>query len=570
MEKKYYIHINSNSLPHYLVDGIIRPANLIKNRENDFQNNCGNQLILSLKKWNSTSDCSIEIVLNNTEKKSLDKISSDFSLFYNALPISRIKKIHFSNKEKAEGIIWNINNTVAFVPIWAIEYSNKDKIELAEDYSFNKVNQIKESKDLVIKLKRFDRLLGGLAFLKVIAEMNSNNKINFSQSYFSTLAYFNKGIVADIKKNNVIINDKFHEIFKGDSRIFNYLGKPVDAQVVQEVSKKEGVEINSKFGVVDIKSIPENSLTFKLVILESYGKGNSKSVEDLISGLLTELNEKTSEEIALIYGLHVGYNVLRNYYKISNKKIQVKYDLSSKIDFYTIESLYQYAFNNKEISNDFDYLSIKYLSGVNQVNKDPRFKYLKMLNDFYPYKKIDYKVEKETIIEALIKEISKWFPVKLFKINEAYLSEKINKLIAPTLNSLIEKVQLNTKEIYLKEDIEPKRKEVDSKVDKKEQLIIQKKNNGVSITPDQGIAKSKYHYKEPVDNSPDLFNNTNETEIKIKIESNSKAVRLNALELDKIFTIPKLRKYAEELNISIPKSITKKADIIKLILSNQN
>lgn len=42
------------------------------------------------------------------------------------------------------------------------------------------------------------------------------------------------------------------------------------------------------------------------------------------------------------------------------------------------------------------------------------------------------------------------------------------------------------------------------------------------------------------------------------------------MELDKQFTISALRNYAEELKIKIPKSITKKNDIISMILSNQD
>ena len=66
MENIYFIHINTNALPHYLVDGIIRPANLIKNRENDFQNNSGNQIILSNKISTINKNIKVQVDYSHT------------------------------------------------------------------------------------------------------------------------------------------------------------------------------------------------------------------------------------------------------------------------------------------------------------------------------------------------------------------------------------------------------------------------------------------------------------------------------------------------------------------------
>lgn len=578
MENKYYIHLNTNTLPHYLVDAIMRPANLIKNREHDFQSNSGNQIILSLKKWNKTSDCSIEIVLNNNEDKALEQMSTDFFLCHTAIPISRIKAIYFEDKEKADTVIWNINSTVAFVPKWAINYANKEDSEIAEEFPFTHNAKKDQTKELAVMLKRFDRLLGGLAFLKVSAAINSENQINFSESYFSTLAYFNKRIASDIKKNNIVIDDRFHEIFKGDSRIFNYLAKQINTPLIEDVSKKEGIQLKSKFGVIDINNLPKNSLTFKLAILESFGKDSSKSVEDLINSLLSNLEEDISEEIALIYGLYVGYNTLRNYYKLNDKKIQVKFDLNTKIDFYTVESIYQYAFHNKTISNDFDYLSINFLSSQVISKKNPKYKYLKVLSDYYPYKKVDYKLQKTNIIDALIKEVSKWFPTELFTIDNNKLSDKLNTLINPKLNNLIENVRSDSEALYqIKDDekfstITAKTDEVKNETKSKETVLS---TNVVEPVKEKSRTNEEQK-EEPINDKPDLFSGTNTKNSEVEINSNlneeskSKNRVYNADELSKrSFTIEKLKKLANELNIEIPKNITLKKEIIQYILSNQ-
>ena len=578
MKNKYYIHLNTNSLPHYLVDGIIRPANLIKNREHDFQSNSGNQIILSLKKWNKTSDCSIEVVLNNDEDKALEQMSKDFFLCHTAIPISRIKTINFEDKDKADTVIWNINRTVAFVPNWAINYTNKEDNEIAKEFPFTHNTKRNQTKELEVMLKRFDRLLGGLAFLKVSAAINSENQIKFSESYFSTLAYFNKRIASDIEKNNMVIDDRFHEIFKGDSRIFNYLTKQINTPLIEDVSKQENLQLKSNFGVINLNNLPKNSLTFKLAILKSFGKDSSKSVEDLIDSLLSNLEENISEEITLIYGLYFGYNTLRNYYKLEDKKIQVKFDLNTKIDFYTLESIYQYAFHNKTISNDFDYLSINFLSSQSIPKKNPKYKYIKVLSDYYPYKKVNYKLQKSNIIDALIKEVSKWFPTELFTIDNNKLSDKLNTLINPKLNSLIENVRSDSEALYQIKDDE----KLSRKTDKTDELKDETKSKETVLStnvfePVKEEGRTNEEHKEkPLNGGVDLFSTVNKPNLETEVNSNlnekskSKSRVYNADELSKrSFTIEKLKKLANELNIEIPKNITLKKEIIQYILSNQ-
>lgn len=552
MENTYFIHISTNTLPHYLVAGIILPTNFIKNRENDFQNKSGNQIILSTKKWNNINDCSIEVVLNDEELNSLEKISTDFALYHAGIPISRIKNLYFEDKEKAETVIWNINNTVAFVPNWAIKYITKNYDEIAAEYPNNYITKIDNSKELLIAHKKFDTLLGGFAFLKVNPELNSNNAITFSESYLSTLAFFNKRIESDIKKSNLIINDKFHKIFNGNSKIVKYLTKKIDATLVQEVAKEEGIQLKTNFGIIDLKILPPESLTFKLSILQTYGKENPKSVEDLIAGVLQKIDKEICEEVTLIYGLNVGYNALRNYYKFENQKVQIKYDLNSKIDFYTIESVYQYTFNNKFISADFDYLSVNFLFSQNNNKRNSEYKYIEVLNEYYPYNKIDYKEQKNTIIDVIVKEVFKWFPSELFKVNEDVLQEKLHTIINPELNKLIIDVRKDSTESFENNpsSIETILNNTQNPIKKYNTEKKQKTNHN-----NENNSKGKL----AVNTEPSLFND--EIEIKSQV--------LNAKELDDL-TIKELKNYAEELKIKIPKSILKRNDIISIILSNQD
>lgn len=68
--------------------------------------------------------------------------------------------------------------------------------------------------------------------------------------------------------------------------------------------------------------------------------------------LYKKITKEDLEEVALCYGLNRGYTAFANKYQA----VTVKFKLDSKVDYNTIESLYQYAFNEVEQSYNFPYL----------------------------------------------------------------------------------------------------------------------------------------------------------------------------------------------------------------------
>ena len=71
MENTFFIPIQSNCLAHYFSKAIILPSNLFENRPEDIQNKFRDSILLSKLKWVKNSDCSIEIILTQTEIKEL-------------------------------------------------------------------------------------------------------------------------------------------------------------------------------------------------------------------------------------------------------------------------------------------------------------------------------------------------------------------------------------------------------------------------------------------------------------------------------------------------------------------
>jgi len=57
----------------------------------------------------------------------------------------------------------------------------------------------------------------------------------------------------------------------------------------------------------------------------------------------------------LLFGLHNGYTKLRSFYNANNRQIKTKFDLEAPIDYYIIESIYQYVFFGSHHA-DFEYL----------------------------------------------------------------------------------------------------------------------------------------------------------------------------------------------------------------------
>jgi len=590
-KNNYYLHINSGSLAHYLRGGCIKPSVLLNNRERDFQDNCSDKIIVSTKKWNKDSDCSVEVILSPQEVKTLEKIGSDYLLFNSILPISRIKTIFFTKKEIAKDIEWKINSTSAFLPIRIVKVDKPLLIETSkENFNFQntRANNIEALK---VKLKRFDRLMGGIAFMRTSLNCIEDKKINFSENYFDTISYFNNYIRNEVKSSNIKINEFFHDIFSLKAPIVNFLNKKIDFSIVEKIANEESISLKSNFGVLSLDNIPHNSLSFKLAILNTFGTEESKSVESLIEDLFPKLTINEGEEIALLFGLYKGYNSIRNYYKFSNKKVIAKFELNSNIDYYIIETLFQYSFNTKELNDSFDWLVQVMPNGIEMpVSYD--YKSFNIFGNTVVLGKNDYSNYLNEILEKMSNEIGSWFPKNIISIDKETVSEKLKSIIKPSIRQMVKEVQLDVSRNIAENELINKSKEkieikeltskdniLDSKSEKDNSTPSKKSINCTSqleketnvIKQSQGTLETKGRIesndveidKESNTVEPDLFNATSEE----PLNKTDSPATLNAKELSSK-TIKQLKKYADENGIKIQRGITKKGDIIKFILSN--
>jgi hypothetical protein len=356
MEKKYYLPISSTSLAHYFGCACIKPSKYFENKPEDLQDKFNDFLLVTTHFGTQQTDCCLELVFTEQEIADLIDINDGFFLYEKPLPITRVKKIYFTSKERKEQTITNINMSTAFVPEELVEITDKfdivstDKLEKPQDIH---IVQYKE------QLKRLDSFLGGLALMRLAREAY----MNYSENYFATLSLFSPAIQRDLESSKINIDTRYRGAFTGENgfqKIIPYLHKMIDETDVNSIAQEENQTIQKDkiTRIIDLNSL--DKWTYTIAVLNTYGVGNEskkKKIDELIlSNFKSDIKAGKSEGIALCYGINRGYSAFSNKYSLEKNEKVVKFQLNSQLDYYTIESLYQYVFNNNEKSDEFPYL----------------------------------------------------------------------------------------------------------------------------------------------------------------------------------------------------------------------
>ncbi len=355
MVKNFYMPVKSTSLPIYFGNACIAPSKYYTNKLEDIQDKFSEYILLSDKLCILNSDSCLEILLNDQEISQLKRINSNLYLLNKPLPITRVNFIYFNNQSQLEYTITNINLSTAFIPKRLLDVSEKfetidiDTIEIPKDQTL--INWHNE-------IKKYNSILGGFAIMKNSGE----DYMNYSENYFSTLSFFNKTIEKEIDRLGKKIEKKFFDAFLGVSsynKLFPILNKEVDENDLNFIAKEENQSIvKDRFTkIIDLSGL--KNATLITAILSSYGVGEEsrkKRIDGLIlSNFSSDLPSDKSEEIALCYGLNKGYSVFQNKYELGDKQKIVKFELDSKVDYYTIESIYQFVFNKIQ-SDSFPFI----------------------------------------------------------------------------------------------------------------------------------------------------------------------------------------------------------------------
>lgn len=351
--RTYYFPIKSECLAHYFGCACLKPSKYFTNKPQDIQNSFENFLLITTSRGCIECNCCLEIVLTNEEEMELIPVGGTWYLFEFSLPITRVKKICFTEEQQKNKTLTNIRMGTAFVP---------DSIVGAvcsfEDVT---VKETKAPEDCYIKdqtkeIELYDRILGALIIMRLARE----KYMNFSETYIETLAVFNKLIADALVKAGKSSNDQYSRLFTQSGSytcLLPYLNKQVDVDDVKQMAKKENQIVSQNKITRKIELDCLDKKAYILAILASYGVG-SESKRDKVDGLILSNFDgiKSAQLVALCFGYNRGYNVFSSFYGTSEgNRIDVKFQLESQLDYYTIESVYQFVFN-KKISEKFPYL----------------------------------------------------------------------------------------------------------------------------------------------------------------------------------------------------------------------
>jgi hypothetical protein len=353
----FFVPVRSESLHHYFARGIILPSRFYTNRPGDVQDQFKNTILLTRKKWIEGMDCAVEICLSEAESSSVlgNAPNADVMLYSGALPISRVVKVHFRNKRQSETTQWNINNGTAYLPSRLLAVEEMAQMEHLPE-GITEPASLKEN--FTDCIRKFDMLLGSISFLNVAKPAN----MPVARDYFAVVGYFNTFIKAEfqarVKAGVATFDDRLTELYRkenGWSNIMRLVTDDVDIETVRQAAEKAGIALTTKFGIIDIETLSKNAHVYILALLATYGLNKQKGIDELVGKVIAgERDEQKAEEIAAIFGLHLRYSRLRNSYK-AKSPVKTKFSLETRLDYYVIESVFQFVFNGK-VSNRFAYI----------------------------------------------------------------------------------------------------------------------------------------------------------------------------------------------------------------------
>lgn len=505
------------NLAHYLGSGIIVPSIYIENKNPNIQDRFKNYLLLSSSKFTKDTNCAIEIVLNNNEEAP-KKISEHFYLFDMPLPISRIKNIYFTNEEQKVNTIFNITTGSAFIPEGLLKVSQEESIETKE---LDNIEFQSSEKNWSEYLKKYDQVLGGFSTMKISKE----NFQNYPTHYFLALGNINmlfSNILAQ-QSININIENNFQFAFTDEGKfknLHNTIYSEIDYNEVERYAENDKIKLEVKNGLVQIDKIAENTQTYLVAILESYGKGKRKQVDSFISDLIFgKFNAKRKEGLSLTFGLNKGYKAFRNKYKTANFEVDIKFHLDSKLDYYIIESIYQNVFNSLNNISSFKYIDSLFSEVKKEESKNPNYVTYQMIDKTIIWKPIEL-TQVEKVLRKISDIISKWFPFSIKK---------------------------NEIELLFKSEIEHFKTEIDNELKTNHKVEIEQLNKSISEK----------------DNSINQLNI--ETE-KLRVEYEQRKIEIEKLNN----TISEKNKTINQLNQQITTNIQSKVEYVEKQAETKN
>jgi hypothetical protein len=247
-------------------------------------------------------------------------------------------------------------------------FEKKMYAELQDDISINNYEDEK---------RYFDKRMGMFSFMKntELYYSDSTNQIsNYSEHYFSILSALLKEPLINNHFDSLDIlnkNKEFKKLLYSNQQIDKEFIESMANNIEDTETKDIFLQILKPTGSREVlsKLLEKNDIEHYLVALVYHFRQKSANKKDNIKIDIENLIPYKVAEISLaVLGIYFGYKNLRSQEKVEIKNryfkkifgntFNMKFTLESKLDYITIESIYNICFNSKEQKGyEYEYLS---------------------------------------------------------------------------------------------------------------------------------------------------------------------------------------------------------------------
>lgn len=434
--KQYLLQINRIKLKDYLNSGLILPDKYLEDCEPDIQSKNKNFLVVSDGYINELDESQIllELILTDDEISKLCQSTDIYYLDF-PLPISRIKKIYVQDKKILKHMLVSIENSengILQKELFA-EYK-KGKNIVFEKKEYKPINEeFQIPSDYTNQIRMYDKRMGMFSFMKNASLYYADTKgvaTSYSENYFIILSSLLEQPLVEGSYHGLDIlkeDSKFRDILYGegqlDKEFLISFSETIKDQDIKELFNQYLKSIGKREVIKEFAS-KNMDIYYLIGLVERFKQRDDNNKLDNLKVDMTNLIPSDKAELSLaILGIYYGYSRLRSYenIEIKNKafrqifrtKFNIKFEMNSKLDYITVESIYQKSFNDKK-GYEFEYLH--YPKNTSKVNipTDRTFK-------------IWYKVEKPLYFDVENIQVKKHTTLEMFGnlLGKSFRSEEI-------------------------------------------------------------------------------------------------------------------------------------------------
>lgn len=418
--EQYLLQINRIKLKDYLNCGLVLPDRYLENCETDIQSKNKNFLLLSDGYIGKLDEKQIlmELILTDEEKSKLYQ-SDDMYYLDIPLPISRIKQIYVQDKDILRHILVSIENSEnGVLPEELFGVYQKGKKNIFEKREYKTISEEFQAIDYAEKIRMFDKRMGMFSFMKnaslYYVDITGVAR-NYSDNYFTMLSSllekplpvdFYHGL--DVLKEYPAFKDVLYGEAQMDSQFLTSFCETIEDQETKELFKQYLKPTGKREAIKEFAS-KNMDIYYLIGLVDRFRQRDDNNKLDNLKADMAALIPSEKAELSLaILGIYYGYSRLRTYETIAiqdryikqifGTKFNIKFKMNSKLDYITVESIYQKCFYDKK-GYEFEYLIYpKYKSQV-KLPTDKKFKTWYKVEEPKYFDVENIKVEKLTTLD---------------------------------------------------------------------------------------------------------------------------------------------------------------------------